>query len=63
MKKIANYKNNSVMNTIPQQMQATGKSPSPKYETTIPTTSAIIPAIGDCVASIIAGKVITASVT
>ena len=46
-----------------QQAQATGKSPAPIKDRIIPTTSAIIPAIGDCVACIIAGKVITARVT
>ena len=56
------YKKNSAMKTTAQQAQATGKRPRPKYANVIPITRAIIPAIGDWVASIIAGKVITASV-
>ena len=51
-----------MIKTTAQQAQATGKSPRPKYDKRIPTTRAIIPATGDCVASTIAGKVITARV-
>ena len=51
------------MNTTAQQTHATGKSPAPKNEIITPITSAMIPAIGDCVAWTIAGNVITARVT
>lgn len=50
------------MNTTAQQAQATGKRPRPIYDKMIPVTKAIIPAMGDSVASTIAGKVITESV-
>ena len=46
-----------------QDTHATGKSPAPNQEIMIPTMRAIIPAIGDCVASMIAGKVMAARVT
>lgn len=46
-----------------QQAQATGNNFALNQERMIPVTSAIIPEICDCVASIIAGKVITARVT
>ena len=52
----------SATKTTAQQAQATGKSPAPKYERIIPTARAMIPATGDCVASTMAGKVITARV-
>lgn len=51
------------MKTTAQQTHATGNNPAPKKEIIIPTTSAIMPAIGDCVASTIAGNVITDKVT
>ena len=44
-------------------MLATGKSPAPKNAATTPATRAIIPEIGEFVASMIAGKVITERVT
>lgn len=56
------YKNSSVIKTTAQQAQATGNRPAPNHESAIPMTSAIIPATGDCVASTIAGNVITARV-
>ncbi len=55
-------KKNSATKTTAQQAQATGKRPAPKYERIMPITSAIMPAIGDCVASTMAGNVITARV-
>lgn len=51
------------MKTITQQTVATGNNPAPKNDKTIPAIKAANPAIGDCVASTIAGKVITARVT
>jgi hypothetical protein len=57
------FKNCSTIKTTKQHTQATGKRPEPRKEIIMPTASAIIPAKGNCVASIIAGKVITASVT
>lgn len=46
-----------------QQAHATGNKPAPTKDKITPTTNAIIPAKGDCVASMIAGNVITARVT
>ena len=50
------------MNTTAQHTHATGKSPAPMSESTIPITRAAVPAIGFDVACTIAGNVITASV-
>ena len=44
-------------------MTDTGKSPSPNHAAMMPSARAIAPASGDDVASVIAGKVITARVT
>lgn len=60
---VTNYKKNSRTKTVTQHMIDTGNKPSSIQAATIPTTSAIIPASGDCVACTIAGNVITASVT
>ncbi len=49
--------------TTRQLIIETGKSPKPNHAATIPETSAATPAMGHWVASIIAGNVITASVT
>lgn len=46
-----------------QQAIATGKSPSPFHAIKMPAIRASAPARGVAVASMIAGKVITASVT
>ena len=46
-----------------QQAIATGKSPSPFHAIKMPTIKASAPASGVAVASMIAGKVIIASVT
>ena len=51
------------MSTIRQQVAAVPKRPAPNHAAAIPATKASAPAAGTCVASIIAGKVITASVT
>ena len=51
------------MNTVAQQRSDTGKSPSPHHEHAMPTSMAAAPATGDCVACMMAGKVITESVT
>ena len=51
------------MNTVIQAPTATGKSPKPKKAIARATMRAIIPEIGDCVAPIMDGKVITAKVT
>ena len=59
----AYFINNSAINTTTQHKEATGKSPAPKNAAIIPAARAIIPAIGEFVASIIAGKVITERVT
>ena len=56
------YKKSSRMNTTAQHTHATGKSPAPMSESTIPITRAAVPAIGFDVACTIAGNVITASV-
>ena len=56
-------RNNSKTNTTAQQEIATGNSPNPSQAQMIPTIKAISPATGDWVDSIIAGKVMTASVT
>ena len=44
-------------------MTDTGKSPRPNHAAMMPRTSAKVPASGDDVASVMAGKVITARVT
>ena len=44
-------------------MTDTGKSPSPNHAAMMPSARAMAPAMGDDVASVIAGKVITARVT
>ena len=62
-KSIMNYRKNSIPNTTAQQMTATGRSPAPAYAAMIPIISASAPEMGDWVAWIMAGKVITASVT
>ncbi len=46
-----------------QQTVATGNNPAPNRERIIPTIKAANPATGDCVASMIAGNVITERVT
>lgn len=53
----------SDINTTIQHRHATGKSPHPLHAAAMPSIIASIPAMGDDVASTIAGKVITASVT
>lgn len=53
----------SVKNTIREHIVATGNSPKPHQAAKTPTISARIPATGYSVASIMAGKVITARVT
>ena len=53
----------SVINTVAQQDTATFIRLKPIYAVIIPTIRASIPETGDCVAFIIAGKVITARVT
>ena len=55
--------NNSVTNTTEQQSNATLKRLAPNQAATIPAINAKPPEISDCVAWIIAGNVITASVT
>ncbi len=49
--------------TTVQQITATLNRLAPNHAEKIPATNANVPEICDCVASIIAGKVITASVT
>ncbi len=44
-------------------MHATGNNPAPRRDAAILISNAANPAIGDCVASMIAGKVITDRVT
>lgn len=56
-------KNISSINTTRQHITDTGKSPSPSQAAAMPMTSAAPPASGDAVASMMAGKVITESVT
>lgn len=55
--------NISAIKTIPQDAQATGNKPAPKYDNITPVIRAIAPDIGDCVASMIDGNVITDNVT
>lgn len=54
---------NSQTNTSKQQITDTLNSPASNQAATRPAAKAIAPAIGLCVALIIAGKVITESVT
>ena len=49
--------------TDAQQRSDTGRSPSPHHAAMMPMTMAAAPAMGDCVAFMMAGKVITESVT
>ena len=56
-------RNNSKTNTTRQQMTETGNRLRPAHADTMPTTKATAPAIGEDVASSIAGNVITAKVT
>ena len=53
----------SNINTVMQLMQATEKSFAPNTEATMLTAKATKPATGDCVALMMAGNVITDSVT
>lgn len=55
--------NISIMNTTKVQITATGKRPKPHQAHAMPIISAMKPAKGDCVASRMAGNVMTASVT
>ena len=57
------YKNNSIIKTAAQEQTATPKRLTPKYASPTPITSAASPDQTELVASIIAGKVITARVT
>ena len=54
---------NSSINTTTQQITDTGNNDNPAHAAIIPVTSATAPARGLFVASVIAGKVITARVT
>ena len=53
----------SITSTTRQQMMETGKRPRPNQAAMMPSAKAIAPASGDDVASVMAGKVITARVT
>ena len=53
----------SIISTTRQQMIETGKRPRPNHAAMMPSAKAMAPAIGDDVASVMAGKVITARVT
>ena len=55
--------NNSTKNTVMQQMIATGNNPNPRHDAMMPAMRAAKPAIGLRVTSVMAGSVITASVT
>lgn len=55
--------NSSRMKTTRQHMTETGNNPRPAHDAMIPRINANAPATGEEVASIIAGNVITASVT
>ena len=57
------HKNSSKIKTTAQQDKDTGNNPAPHHAATMPMIRAAAPAMGDCVASKMAGKVITASVT
>ena len=57
------YRINSVINTVRQDRTATVNRLLPNQASRIPTTRANAPATGFLVASIMAGKVITARVT
>ena len=56
-------RNNSNTNTTTQQSTETGKSPAPFHAATMPAARATPPAMGDWVALVMAGKVMTARVT
>ncbi len=56
------HRNNSIRNTTAQDDAATANRLPENQATAIPTTSAAIPEIGDCVAKTIAGNVITVRV-
>ena len=51
------------MKTVMQPAIATGNSPAPNHAAAIHTMRAAAPATGDWVASMMAGKVMTARVT
>lgn len=57
------YTNNSITNTSTQQITDTGNSPAPSHAATIPAMRAASPEMGLWVAWMMAGKVMTASVT
>ena len=50
---------NSIINTTAQQQIDTGNNPAPSHAAMIPMRNAAAPATGDCVTSMIAGKVMT----
>lgn len=54
---------NSAINTTTQHDTDTLKRLAPRHAAMIPTTNAQAPAIGACVASIMAGNVMTDNVT
>ena len=60
---IGGWVNSSMTNTMTQALTATVNKPLPKYANAIAATRAIAAAMGDCVAWMMAGKVITARVT
>ena len=53
----------SIISTTRQQMMETGKRPRSNQAAMMPSAKAMAPAIGDDVASVMAGNVITARVT
>ena len=55
--------NSSITNTSTQQITDTGNNPAPHQAARMPTASAAAPEMGVWVASMMAGKVMTASVT
>lgn len=57
------YTNNSITNTSTQQITDTGNSPAPSHAAMIPAMSATSQEMGVWVAWMMAGKVMTASVT
>ena len=58
-----NHTNNSITNTSTQQITDTGNSPAPSQAAAIPAIRATSPEMGVWVAWMMAGKVMTASVT
>ena len=56
-------RNSSISRTVIQHITATPRSLTPAHAAIIPAMKAAAPAAGDCVASTMAGKVITARVT